>query len=333
MSTSTYHAWQSDADLLRNAREASRRASLSTLGQPARALPGYGADRPTMSVQGRRYDLDDRVSRDLEAAADRLLADAGYDHVRLDVIDRWTFRPEVSPDRVAFKGAVRFRPHACHTSDAKITRVGDRKRTVNADGSVTYGRSVRTLTHSRGEHADGSKRRPWHQQVSRCTPRIFVAGSEGTSITWLPRTTITRPDGTVVRFRGCSEHMAWHAPISWRERFIGSRHVTTVRHTSSARVGRPEGSVWSIDARNVRNRWKKATEDQRARAISYRTTLVVDGVMVLSDGVRLVIDSDPSVNVPNTDRTRVRVMLGDTVASGESFALVDVVRRAVLAER
>lgn len=332
MST-TYHAWQTDEDLLRNAREMSRRASLSTLGQPARALPGYGADRPTMGVQGRRYDIDDRVSRDLEMEADRLLADAGYDHVRLDVVDRWTFRPEVSPDRVAFKGAVRFRPHACHTSDGKVTRIGDRKRTRNADGTITYGRSVRVLTHSRGENADGSKRRPWHQQVSRCTPRVFVAGPEGTSITWLPRTSITRPDGTAVRFRGVSEHAAWHAPITWRERFIGSRHTTMVRHGSSARPAhRPLGSVWSIDARNIRNRWKKATDEQIARAMAYRTSLVVDGSLILASGATLVIDSDPSVAMPSTDRTRVRVMFGETIAPGESFALVDVVRRAALVD-
>ena len=65
--------------------------------------------------------------------------------------------------------------------------------------------------------------------------------------------------------------------------------------------------------------------------MAYRSTLVAEGSLTLANGATLIVDSDPSVAVPTTDRTRIRVMFGETIAPGESFALVDVVRRAALA--
>ena len=99
-------------------------STFSRLGEPAHALPIYGADRETLSERVRRYDLDDRTSRDLERAADDFLRANGFgsEVLATDVVDRWTMLPEVTPDRVAYRGAAHFKPRAVHSSERRIGR-------------------------------------------------------------------------------------------------------------------------------------------------------------------------------------------------------------------
>lgn len=274
----------------------SRLASFSPLGAPARRLPAYGAERETIGVTARRFDVDDRTSRDLEREADALLRADGFPVDRVDVIDMWTRLPEIAPDRVAFRGQARFRPHACHVSERSVT--GPRT-IVRADGTT---------------------------QQRKGTERTLVdTGTPGTEVpVVLARTTIKRADGSRVVLIGCTGR-GWHG-----RRIVLTPKVTRRDESGRAVIGRPVGSIWTVDASNVRRRWVKATADQQARAIALRTALVTDGSLVLS-GVTLVLDVDASVSVPTTDRTKVRALVdGADAPRGESFALVDAVRRAAL---
>lgn len=83
------------------------------------SLPSYGVDRETISERTRRYDIDDRVSRDLERAADAILRADGFQFDSTDVVDRWTLRPEVAPDAAAYRGAAHYRAPAIHKSERK----------------------------------------------------------------------------------------------------------------------------------------------------------------------------------------------------------------------
>lgn len=99
-------------------------STFSRMGDPAHTLPIYGADRDALSERVRRYDLDDRTSRDLERAADDFLRSHGFgsEVLATDVVDRWTLLPEVTPDRVAYRGAAHFKPRAVHSSERRIGR-------------------------------------------------------------------------------------------------------------------------------------------------------------------------------------------------------------------
>ena len=277
-------------------RHMSRLTSMSRLGDSARDLPQYGAPRETMSARGRRYDLDDRTSRDLEAAADAILRDAGDDVHRVDVIDRWTYRPEVSPDRVAYRGAVRYRPHACHRSERIVTG----PRTIaRADGRLITRKGTETV--------------------------LIDSGVPGTEVlVTLARTSITLPSGARIHLFGCVGR-GWHG-----RRVVVMPKVTRRDETGQSIIGRPKVSTWAAAPTSIAARWKKATDEQNARAIAYRTSLVTDGTLVLDSGAVLIIDGQSSTSEATTDRTRVRVLIDDR-PTDRGYSLVDVVRRAVLA--
>lgn len=133
-------------------------------------LPSYGVDRETISERARRYDIDDRVSRDLERAADAILkADIAaalergevpaFTFDSPDVVDRWTLRPEVAPDAAAYRGAAHYRAPAIH-------------------------RSERRHSLKRSE-------------------RFFIASTTDVARVSLYRTSIKRADGTTVVYFGC----------------------------------------------------------------------------------------------------------------------------------
>lgn len=298
MRTITYHTSTTDESEHATRRALSAAASLSRLGEPARDLPQYGAPRETMTVQARRYDVDDRVSRELEAAADAILRAAGDDVHRVDVVDRWTFRPEVSPDRVAYRGAVRYRPHACHRSERIVTG----PRTVaRADGRLITRKGTECL--------------------------LIDSGVPGTEVlVTLARTSITLPSGARVHLFGCTGR-------GWHGRRVLVMPKATSRDQAGHAIGKrgPARSVWSIAETNVRSRWSKATDEQRARAIAYRTALVADGTFTLTSGAVLVVDGQSSTSEPTTDRTRVRVIIDDR-PTDRGYSLVDVVRRAALVD-
>lgn len=275
-------------------------------------LPTFGAPRETISERTRRYDVDDRTSRDLEAQADAILRADGFDVHRVDVIDVWTRLPEVSPDAVAYRGAIRFRPHAVHSSERAVT---DPTTSVRADG-----RTVNRKGTARG---------------------LWDTGTPGTEIERrslvLARTTIvtawetkvidgrtTKMPTSKVTYLGCEGS-------GWQGRKI--RHAVKVaRPVGTAKRGPIGRTPWAMETKHVIQAWKKATDDQRARAIALRSALVAEGQMTLTSGATLVIDGQSSTSQTTTDRTRVRVLIDDRPAD-RGFTLVDVVRRAVLAER
>ena len=284
---------------------------LSSMGRTS-VLPTFGAPRETISERTRRYDVDDRTSRDLEAQADALLRDAGFDVERVDVIDAWTRLPEVSPDSVAFRGAARFRPHAVHTSE----------RAVTSDRIVTRadGKKVRRAGTPRGVWDTGV---PGVQMV-----RPSVALARTTIVTRWETKVIdgqtTKVPTSKVTYLGCEGS-------GWQGRKI--RHAVKVaRPVGTAKRGPIGRTPWAMETKHVIQAWKKATDDQRARAIALRSALVADGQMTLTSGATLVIDGQSSTSQTTTDRTRVRVLIDDRPAD-RGFTLVDVVRRAVLAER
>jgi len=314
MRMDTYHAEETDQMEMARYRHMSRLTSMSRLGDSACQLPQYGAPRETMSERGRRYDIDDRTSRDLEAAADAILRAAGDDVHRVDVIDRWTYRPEVAPDRVAYRGAVRYRPHACHRSERIVT------------GPRTIARADGRLITRKG------------------TERLLIdSGTPGTEVlVTLARTSITLPSGARLHLFGCVGR-GWHG-----RRVVVMPKVTrrdeTGRHRAAqldwlakcmlsggeSIIGRPKVSTWAAAPTSIAARWKKATDEQNARAIAYRTSLVADGTLVLDSGAVLIIDGQSSTSEATTDRTRVRVLIDDR-PTDRGYSLLDVVRRAVLA--
>lgn len=297
MRMDTYHAEERDRMEMERYRHMSRLTSMSRLGDSACQLPQYGAPRETMSARGRRYDLDDRTSRDLEAAADAILRDAGDDVHRVDVIDRWTYRPEVAPDRVAYRGAVRYRPHACHRSERIVTG----PRTIaRADGRVITRKGTERLLIDSG-----------------------VPGAE--VLVTLARTSIAFPSGARVHLFGCVGR-GWYG-----RRIVVMPKVTRRDETGQSIIGRPKVSTWAAAPTSIAARWKKATDEQNARAIAYRTSLVADGTLVLDSGAVLVIDGQSSTSEATTDRTRVRVLIDDR-PTDRGYSLLDVVRRAVLAD-
>ena len=291
---------------------------LSSMGRTS-ILPTFGAPRETISERTRRYDVDDRTSRDLEAQADAILRADGFDVERVDVIDVWTRLPEVSPDAVAYRGAIRFRPHAVHSSERAVTN--DRIVT-RADG-----KKVRRAGTPRGVWDTGV---PGVQMVR---PSVVLARTtivtrwdtvtlEGP--TWSGRPLVAKVPADRVTFIGC-DGPAWHGRKA--------RKVAKVaRPAGTAKRGPIGRTPWAMETKHVIQAWKKATDDQRARAIALRSALVAEGQMTLASGATLVIDGQSSTSQTTTDRTRVRVLIDDRPAD-RGFTLVDVVRRAVLAER
>ena len=89
---------------------AARRARRNAAPLPAGTLPVHGVDRPTIAPEAFRYDLDDRISRDLEMAANAILRAAGDQVHAIDVVDRYTRRPFVMPQRVLGRVARYKRP-------------------------------------------------------------------------------------------------------------------------------------------------------------------------------------------------------------------------------
>lgn len=112
-------------------------------------LVSDGVARPRQSETAHRYDHDDRLSRDLEMAASQLIRSAGDLHVwhlspagseslhHVDVIDRWTRRPFVAGDRMAFRGVARWQPVSVRYRSKGTETTREPRFTVAADGTCT----------------------------------------------------------------------------------------------------------------------------------------------------------------------------------------------------
>lgn len=128
--------------------EGARVRELSAIASASGVLPTYAVDRETISERVRRYDIDDRVSRDLERVADAILRADGYNVDAVDVVDRWTLFPEVTPDTAAYRGAAHYRAPAIHRSARKVGR-----KSVFVHGP--YGTRI-LLAATRIKRADGT---------------------------------------------------------------------------------------------------------------------------------------------------------------------------------
>lgn len=156
-----------------------------------------GNARPKLTERAHRYDHDDRLSWELERAADDLLKSAGdldswgigHDETltRLDIVDRYTRKPQVAPDAIARGGIPRYvetshryharpivegaymvdslgictRPLAEFRTDATgrgYGWIGHRRIVVESRGKTasTRGRKFHAMTAN-----DGSVRRRW----------------------------------------------------------------------------------------------------------------------------------------------------------------------------
>jgi hypothetical protein len=252
------------------------RALSARLSLATERVSTYGAERPTITERARRYDLDDRTSRDLEREADRLLradgwTDMGSDGrpvdpvVMVDIVDIWTMRPMVNPDRVAFRGVARVKVKPCHRSD---------RHTTNRN-------------------------------------RVFMVDSQGEAFSLtLARTSITHPDGRVIVDHGLPNM----APLSHAARMtvLQDRRIAGTlptwltyghRTVGTKREAKPATTLTQSE-RTVRRLWSAATDEQRAAQVAMRSQLLADGHLTIGE-VTFAVEWSDAVRRTTTRQTRV----------------------------
>lgn len=275
---------------------------------PASIVPRHPriADRlpsatlPEVEPNGHGLTRADRISWDLEAAADALLRAAGDEVRRVDHRDARTRQMTVNPDRVAYRGT------PVHTLGA----TADERRAVSTRHHrvrvrfVRYGATAGTEyrahvipTDPDAAWADAMLGRVMFGRVSH----LETVQLRGTRSQWR-----IIGHGPAIRIEDSRTRRARKA----RERTASTRPETTGKRG-------PARDPFVITERNVRNRWSKATPEQHAaadRLIAILTDIAPEHVLTTTRGPISV-----------TDRATVRL------ADGPTMTVIEYARRAVLA--
>lgn len=255
---------------------------------------------PEMEPNGHGLTRADRIAWTLEAAADEILRAAGDDVVRTDHRDARTRQMTVNPDRVAYRGT------PVHTLAASA----DETRAVSTRGhrvKVRYSRTGNTVATSYRCHV-----RPTDPDAAWADAMIgrvtFGRVSELETI----QLRGTRSQWSVIGHR-----RAVRVEDSRTRRARKLRERTAAERPATAGKRGPARDPFAITARNLRNRWSKATDDQVAaadRIVAILTTTTPDHPIPTTRGP-----------IIRTDAATVRPV------DGETFTLIEYARRAALA--
>lgn len=247
------------------------------------------------------FDHAARQRWELERRADEILAAGTCDDwhppmawhpwPRLDVVDRWTRQLTVAPDRVAFRGTVRYRRPAPMRYSKGVTR-------------WLAGSPDRVAAWARGD-------------ADLADELILGAPVPFTAVTLL-RTHLTS-DGT--GWQGCngrgwigSRHMTARAVRKVSRAAVKRARAAATPHAK----GRTPRSPWTTSASNVRSRWSKATDGQRLNA---------DALEVLLRTTAAETPVDYVGHMVTVDQAKSTV----TVVDGTTYGIRDYSRRAALA--
>lgn len=251
-------------------------------------LASDGVDRPVIPPV-RRFDYDDRTGADLERAATALLRNAGD-------LAAWNLAPA---------------PYAAANGEIRTPGLH------HVDTIHRYTRQPQVAPDQIARHGVTRYERPAPLRMRSAEHKATVVEIVDTGV---PGTEYTRTR-LVSDVVGHGYRFIGHE--STRSMSTGS--ASSADRTSSTRrgvKGRKPGNVWTIADANLRTRWGKATDDQRAHAQHLAATIRENGTLSVR-GVTVALTLAP--------RERVTIVAGDDRLTGGSFTLESFARRAALA--
>lgn len=241
---------------------------------------------PDREPNGHGMTAADRAAWELEAAADRILRDAGETVHRVDIRDVSSHMMTVAPDRVAYRGVT---THTLRLGADESRAVGSRRRA-----------RITTRHAAQGTHCTRTPdvvSADWTADPDDVWADVMLGRAR--AVTRVELETVQYRRGHRVSIRG---HRRGIRMVDAQTRRNARRSAarSAARAEGTVSRGRPAISPLSAGASTLRRTWSAATDEQRAACdtlVSILTTTTPDVTLTAGPVTVTVVDAQVSVRI------------------------------------